>query len=178
MSFSDVRKDGVGQLLVSLLTNEYCRDINLSMMETKSRQSKQQVAQATLAILNTLQDFVSPAQRRVVANLSAGEEGEWFLQKMQEIRQTVDTMPKSYETDGQGDNAVAHLHYFGPSCDFYITEKDMCKKQHQAFGSASYGHGAEMGYISLCDLLRHGVELDFHFTPRSLKDLKASGAIR
>lgn len=41
-----------------------------------------------------------------------------------EIAQIIETMPSSYETDGQGMAAIAHLHYFGGPGDWYITEKD------------------------------------------------------
>ncbi|MHB1531426.1 hypothetical protein [Acidithiobacillus sp.] len=46
-------------------------------------------------------------------------------------------MPKNYDTDGQGGDAVAFLHYFTGSWDWYITEKDVDsddKGQIQAFG--------------------------------------------
>jgi hypothetical protein len=34
-------------------------------------------------------------------------------------------MPQTGETDGQGDKAVAHLHYFMGQFDFWITERDI-----------------------------------------------------
>jgi hypothetical protein len=35
-------------------------------------------------------------------------------------------------------------------------------------GAANLGYGAELGYISLPELLAAGAELDLHFTPRPL----------
>jgi hypothetical protein len=77
-------------------------------------------------------------------------------------------MPKTYEQDGLGQQAIAHLHYFTAGGDWYITERDTHPDQHQAFGAANLGYGAELGYISLPELLAAGAELDLHFTPRPL----------
>ena len=93
----------------------------------------------------------------------------------------IDTMPKTYEQDGLGDQAIASLHYFLGGCDWYITEKDAeapdSLGQHQAFGWADLGGGGELGYISLVELLANGAELDFHFRPCTLAALKAAGKI-
>jgi hypothetical protein len=78
----------------------------------------------------------------------------------------------SYETDGQGDNAVVYLHYFLNGCDWYITEKDMEDDQLQAFGYANLGYGGELGYISIQEIVTVGAELDLHWTPKPLKDCK------
>jgi hypothetical protein len=77
-------------------------------------------------------------------------------------------MPKTYETDGQGDEAIAHLHYFTSGFDWYITERDMEEEQLQAFGLACV-HETELGYISIVELLRNGAELDLHFMPKAIK---------
>ncbi len=83
------------------------------------------------------------------------------------------TMPKTYEQDGLGDNAIAHLHYFKGSCDWYITEKDSEPDgQHQAYGLANLGYGGEVGYISIVELIELDVELDLHFTPGTLAEIK------
>jgi hypothetical protein len=89
-------------------------------------------------------------------------------------------MPKSYETDGQGDKAIAHLHYFAGGSDFYITEKDkgdgrdeVPGQQHQAFGlSDVFGDGGELGYVSIAELIQHKVELDLYWTPRTLAEIR------
>ena len=45
-------------------------------------------------------------------------------------------------------------------------------EQHQAFGLADLGMGAELGYISIVELLENGAELDLHFVPRTLEQIK------
>ena len=79
-------------------------------------------------------------------------------------------MPKTYETDGQGLKAVAHLHYFTPAFDFYITEKDRSGGTKQAFGLAC-AHERELGYISIRQLVEAGADLDLHWTPKTLAEI-------
>lgn len=88
-----------------------------------------------------------------------------FDQALNEMETTLKPfMPQPYETDGQGKNALAQLHYFVGSYDAYIVEKDISDKQIQAFGWASFGYGFEAGYISIDELLELA-ELDLYFTP-------------
>ena len=81
-------------------------------------------------------------------------------------------MPKTYEQDGLGEEAVVHLHYFTGSADWWITEKDSDpdgEGQVQAFGLADlFQDGGELGYISLVEILAAGAELDLHWTPKPL----------
>jgi hypothetical protein len=83
-------------------------------------------------------------------------------------------MPKTYEQDGKDDQAIVYLHYFaGGRANAYITERDQEPEQHQAFGLADlFGDGGERGYISLVEWLANGAELDFHFTPCTLGELR------
>jgi hypothetical protein len=86
-------------------------------------------------------------------------------------------MPKTGETDAQGDDAIVHLRYFaGGSAEFLITEKDIDtdgEGQIQAFGLADlFGDGGEEGYISLREIVENGGELDFHFKAKPLKDAR------
>ncbi|MGW8169654.1 MAG: defense against restriction DarA-related protein [Sulfurovaceae bacterium] len=85
--------------------------------------------------------------------------------------ETIKNMPKTYETDGQGDEAVAYLHYFKGDFNWYITEKDKYEDQKQAYGLADMGE-PEMGYISIKELKDHA-ELDLYWTPKTIKDIKA-----
>ncbi|SFI97845.1 hypothetical protein [Nitrosomonas sp. Nm34] len=48
-----------------------------------------------------------------------------------------------------------------------ITEKDMEEEQIQAFGLAKIQE-EELRYIDIETLIIHGVELDLHWTPKSL----------
>lgn len=126
----------------------------------------------------TVGPFISIMQRAVIIDLCNGEEGEFFRAKLQEIAATIQAMPKTYETEDQEPAAkVAHLRYFAGGCaEFYIVEKDCDTDgagQVQAFGVADlFGDGGELGYISLPELFTSGAELDLHYTPQTLRQLR------
>jgi hypothetical protein len=88
-----------------------------------------------------------------------------------ELASIVDSMPVTYATDGQGDQAIVHLHYFTAGADWYITERDVYDKQLQAFGKADLGDGGELGYISLVEILQCGAELDLYWTAKKLAEI-------
>ncbi|MCK9551152.1 DUF2958 domain-containing protein [Aquamicrobium sp.] len=91
----------------------------------------------------------------------------------QRMIDTFRSMPKTYEQDGKGDKAVAYLHYFHSSIDWYITEKDMEEEQLQAFGLVSFhGQCPEIGYISIPELLDNDIEIDLYFEPKTLCEIK------
>jgi len=141
-----------------------------------ARNTKMDAAKA----LTTLRGFIGSRQLRFVADACRGEEKQFFFDKMVELAQIVSTMPKTYEQDGKGENAVAYLHYFaGGQANWWITEKDIGTPeepgQHQAFGLADlFGDGGELGYISIVEILANGGELDFHFTPKTLKEIRSA----
>ncbi len=119
------------------------------------------------ASLAALRRFIGPAQMAAMHEGMQGEECAFFIGKLTEIAERIALMPATYATDDHGDAAIVHLHYFTGGCDWYITEKDCENVQHQAFGLACI-HEAELGYISIVELLRCRAELDLHFTPRTL----------
>lgn len=121
--------------------------------------------------VKTLRRFVSPAQLETMADLARGEEGDWWKAQMNEMASRIATMPKTYEQDGPGDKTIAYLHYFSGGADWYITEKDMDDEQLQAFGYADLGYGGELGYISIEELVRNGIELDMMFEPTPLREV-------
>lgn len=129
------------------------------------------IPQATAAF-QALRGFISPAQMSAMADVCRSEEKQFMFDKLAALVDTTGTMPKTYETDGQGNAAVVFLHYFVKNCDFYITEKDMETEQHQAFGLADLGYGGELGYISIQDILKNGAELDLYWTPKTLQEIK------
>ena len=120
-----------------------------------------------------LHGFISEPQRRVLEQCCKGEEGQWFIEKIAEYAKRIAKMPKTYEQDGKGDQAIIYLHYFLSGCDWWITEKDVGGDQQQAFGLADLGC-PEMGYISIIELIANNAELDLHFRPCPLGDIKAS----
>lgn len=128
--------------------------------------------------INTLAPFIGTAQTWALVNGCKGEEKEFFKGKILEMAEAIATMPKSYETDGQGKEAVAHLHYFAGSWDWYITEKDVDSDgqgQIQAFGMVD-GFECEMGYINIKEATRAGAELDLHWAPCTLRQIKEKAA--
>ena len=136
--------------------------------------------------LNDLTQFIGPSQRRCVLDGFRCEEAEFFFDKILELHALIAAMPKTYEQDGKGDQAIVTLHYFaGGQANWYITEKDKGvaadpangvvedRSQTQAFGLADlFGDGGELGYISIEEILSVGGELDFHFRPRTLREVR------
>jgi hypothetical protein len=135
----------------------------------------------TAQAFTTLKDFLGPQQVTVLAQAARfGEEREFFREKLCGLAHLVDTMPKTYDQDGKGDNAIAYLHYFaGGQASWWITEKDAGSPddepgtgQVQAFGLADLGDGGELGYISIAEILEAGGELDLYFRPKTLGEVK------
>ena len=123
--------------------------------------------------LHTLRGFIGISQLRAIGQGCRSEERQYFYDKLVQMAGIAQTMPKTYDQDGLGDDAIAHLHYFKGACDWYITEKDSEPDgQHQAFGLANLGYGGEIGYISIVELTGLDVELDLHFTPCTLAEIK------
>lgn len=125
--------------------------------------------------VRALSPFLSSTQRGAMKVGMLGEEGQYFRDKAVEMAGVIAAMPKTYEQDGKGDAAVAHLHYFKGGADWYITEKDMSGDgTEQAFGLADLGYGPELGYISIAEIVSAGAELDLHWTPKTIGAVKGS----
>lgn len=126
-----------------------------------------------------LRHFINPDQMSVIVNHARrSEERQFFRDKLCELAGVVASMPGPYGTQGQGEKAIAWLHYFNSGGDWYITEKNTEDPgepgQHQAHGLACpFGDEGERGYISIAELIANGVELDLHWTPASLAAIKA-----
>jgi hypothetical protein len=148
-------------------------------------------ADAIAALDGPLKHFIGGFQRRCLLDNFRGEERQYFYDLVVQYAQRVTAMPQSYETDGQGQDAIAYLHYFaGGMANWYITEKDKgcgcpqgqhedgCpdasggNRQQQAFGLADlFRDGGELGYISIAEILANNGELDLHWTPKPLKEI-------
>ena len=127
----------------------------------------------SIAKLAILREFLSAAQTLALTELAMGVERAFYLDKIDEMVNVVQTMPVTYQQDNLGDEAVVHLHYFRGGADWFITEKDIDGGIDQAFGFAElgFGHG-ELGYISIRELVANGVELDLHWTAKTLREAK------
>lgn len=124
-----------------------------------------------------LNQFVNRNQLQVMRDLCKGEEGEHFTGIITELKNTIAAMPATYDTDGQGDDAKAYLHYFTGSSDWWILERDCEQEQLQAFGFVCWNgwkDDAELGYISIDKLIKHGAELDLYWHPKPLAEIRAA----
>nr|WP_226827400.1 DUF2958 domain-containing protein [Igneacidithiobacillus copahuensis] len=116
--------------------------------------------------------FLPSSQIEITRLGLRGEEADFFWDKMQELRDIIEKMPKLYATDGQKDRTIAFLHYFLGDAHWYVMELDKTE-QHQAFGLADLGVGfPELGYFDLRAVVAAGAEMDYHFAPRTLRELK------
>lgn len=137
----------------------------------------------TIEAIKQLRHFIGHDQLAVMSQGLMGEESQHFADKFVEFAERINAMPKTYDQDGRGDGAAVTLHYFLSGCDWWIIEKDCGSdndepeergKQLQAFGYACLGNpaDAELGYISIAELIENGAELDLHFQPTTLAKVK------
>ena len=136
--------------------------------------NEQKLDKAKNLLIGPLKKFMPKLQLAVLGDLLRGEERYHFADMLIALAERIEKMPVSYQTDGQGDNAIVHLHYFVGGNDWWITEKDMDGEVDQAFGLASLNGYAELGYISIRELAESafGIELDLHWTPKTLKEVR------
>lgn len=128
-----------------------------------------------LAAIAAARPFVPAEQLKcIVDGIRWSEERAWFRQSLLDLVNVINTMPVTYAQDGLGDEAVVHLHYFYGGCDWWITEKDVDGGVDQAFGLVDLGHGPELGYISIRELVSmRSMNIDQHWKPITLRELKA-----
>jgi hypothetical protein len=134
------------------------------------------------AAVRPLRAFIGAGQLDFIQQLCQGEEGEWFVAKLEEMAGIVASMPKTYDQRSvKAADQLVSLHYFTGGCDWWITEKDKGDpddapeergQQHQAFGFTDIGHGAEADYISIAEIIAHGAEIDLHFPPRPAREVR------
>jgi hypothetical protein len=95
----------------------------------------------------------------------------------------IEHMPITLDTEGEGDAATVHLHYFLRESHWFILElDDYGNGRAQALGMAYDGQQATMEYINIDELITLGAELDM-FWPhgRNLGQAKQfilDGAVR
>lgn len=85
----------------------------------------------------------------------------------------LENMPKTYETGGEGDEAIAYIHYRHGDWHWYITELDLDtdgEGQLQAFGLVC-GFERELGYIHIPELLSVGTRFDWYWKPIPLSQI-------
>lgn len=173
---TDFGNDGAQRLKLEGKGNMYFNASDFAKAENNGESTKKEVAKSmsdVREVLPVLMRFVGNQQLETMLSSAKGEEeGQFFIDKMLEVANIVSTMPKTYEQDGMGDDAVVYLHYFKGSSDWYITERDMEEEQLQAFGYAKIGSEGELGYINIDDLTRINVELDLYWKPKTIGAIK------
>ena len=125
-------------------------------------------------MFSTLIHFIGTSQLCALQSSLTGEERQYFLSLLNELKDKILKMPKPYETTEQGMDAPVSLHYFQGGSDWYIVEKDSSEEQLQAFGYACLNGdkiNAEMGYINIEELIKCDVELDLYWTPTALRNV-------
>jgi hypothetical protein len=130
----------------------------------------------TTEAVRVMTPFIDKGQMQAIEQNCQGEEGEWFREKLNELAGIIARMPQPYETDGQGNKAIVHLHYFTGGWDWYVIEKDSQTDQYQAFGLV-VGFEPELGYICLPEILECGAELDLHWEPKTLAEVRTERGI-
>jgi len=133
------------------------------------------------ALDTTLSKFMPRAQRMVLTSQLAGEEGEGIAEIVNAVAKVIAEMPETYQTEGQGLNALAHLHYFIAGVEAWIVEKDRGDpnngdtSQTQAYGMVTMTGNVEdgqVGYVSIEELVEAGAELDLYWTPKTLAQVR------
>lgn len=140
------------------------------------------VASALAALAGPLRNFMPAGQIAILKDCLTGEEALGISRDVLSALKAVLATPVTYATDGQGEEAVVYLHYFGRGADAWITERDVgdtpdgdgLGEQYQAFGKISLTgrrQDAELGYISIKELIESGLELDMFWIPKNLKSI-------
>ncbi len=143
-----------------------------------SMESKIAAAIELIQPSGTLYRYLPHSQRSALQSLLTGEEGEHFADLLSALASRIETMPVTYGQDGKGNAAIVHLHYFRGSVDFWITEKDVDDGVSQSFGLARIGgNDPELGYISIEELTRAGVELDLYWQETTIGEVKRAQGV-
>lgn len=147
-----------------------------SLLNTIKKFRRNLLKKRVTAAMTTVKPFLSHSQFMAMNSFCSGEEGSYYMHQFIELARRIKRMPATYEQDGAGGRAIAYLHYFWGESDWYIMEKDIDGGVAQAFGYAVLngdGYCAELGYISIDELVQVGAELDLHFPPCPLEEIKA-----
>jgi hypothetical protein len=85
-----------------------------------------------------------------------------------QINEAVFSVPKLYGSASIQDKMI-YLHYFNGNQDWHIVEYD--RNSGEAYGYANLGYGAELGYMSIPEIVDSTVQLDFYFEPTLWSEL-------
>lgn len=137
--------------------------------------------------LRKVAGWIPKEQLRFIEELIKGEEGEFFLDKMNEVAETIEKLP-SY--NGSEPDPLVLMHYFRGASDWYIFEYDRSNSTDgyiRAYGftirNGDYIN-ADNGTIPICtpktdkvgmanSICGLPVEIDLHWQPKRLSRIKA-----
>lgn len=124
-----------------------------------------------------LRPYLFAGQLAALEQLSKGEEGAYFLGLVVELAARISSIPAMDEGPEVTNDSPVMLHYFYQGSDWYIFELEHVAEDDVVlgFGWAILGGDyqmAELGCISVSELLVCGVELDLHFTQKTLGQVR------
>lgn len=132
------------------------------------------MAEAAAAV-KTVRPFMSKHQMAIMADGLRGKNGSTFMASLVKVAGAIEAMPVTYDQADMGSQSVAHLHYFIGASDWFIFEKDVEGGVDQAFGFSILNgdlHNAELGYISIAELVAAGAVLNLEFKPRTFEEIQ------
>lgn len=147
---------------------------------------EENLKEAKKALVAMLGTFMGQQQVAVLADGLRGEERYGIADQVLSVWKRIKEMPQTYETrPWSADKTLCELHYFLSDFNAWITEKDMGANQEwtpvtqqlQAFGLIDLGE-AELGWISIQELVSNGFELDLNWTPKSLATVQRAARNR
>ena len=109
--------------------------------------------------------------------MSGSEESEFFQRVAADLAQRIEAMPVIGGKEDSDAAQTVYLHYFLGASDVWVLEKDVGGGVEQVFAFALLNADyqmAELGYVDLSELLLLGFELDFHFSPKPLAEVRES----
>ena len=125
-----------------------------------------------------LATYMGRPQCVVLQSLMDGsEESGFFKEIAAHLRRSVEAMPTAGGQRLDEEAPMVYLHYFLGASDVWVLEKAEGGGVEQvfAFSLLNGDHQmAELGYVDLSELLLVGFELDFHFEPKPLSEVRES----
>lgn len=82
------------------------------MINANTQTNANTLKMQTTAAMPRVRPFLSRSQLAAMAEGCRGEEKEFFMTMFVSLSERIAGMPKTYEQDGLGLQAVVHLHYF------------------------------------------------------------------
>jgi hypothetical protein len=153
----------------NVLKNDFLKEVKQALNYGKmieieeEKETKMEEKEQLIWFTDEALEFVPEHQLPVIKGAKREYQDAIYI-----INKAVKDMPTTYSTEGIEDKKV-YLHYFSPSADWHIVEKDMSASVDghlQDFGYANLGYGAELGYISIDELKSiKAVNLDLYFEP-------------